>query len=95
VATPAVKAVPELDVAGSVRGHRVTLRFAVHAPGLPDPTGKIIVTEGGVQIGRVTVVDGRGRLVLRGVASGVHHYRSTYSGALQDPRGGRLDVTVP
>jgi hypothetical protein len=93
--SPVVKAVPELDVTSRVRGHWVALQFVVHAPGIAGPDGKVVVTEHGVRVGRVDTTGGRGRLVLSRVASGVHHYRFAYIGRLQEPRGGRIEVTVP
>jgi surface antigen len=92
--TPVVRAVPELTVRNIGSGHKVVLALNVHSPGISDPHGTAIVTDRGVQVGRITVTDGRGRLVLTGVADGVHRYRIEYTGLLQVPRHVRLDVTI-
>jgi hypothetical protein len=81
-------------VRGSVVGHRVTISVAVTAPGLGRPDGSMLVTERGERIGRIEVIDGRGRLILSGVESGAHHYLYSYTGALQQPVTRRLDVSV-
>ena len=75
-------------------GDKVVLVLDVRAPGIRDPRGSAIVTDRGVRVGRITVTDGHGRLVLRNVSSGLHRYRFAYTGMLQTPRNAALDVTI-
>jgi hypothetical protein len=70
------------------------LVLEVRAPGVSDPRGSAIVTDRGVRVGRITVTDGHGRLVLRNVSSGLHRYRFAYTGTLQTPRNAALDVSI-
>ena len=92
--TPVVRSTPELSVRRGGSGDKVVLVLEVRAPGISDPRGSAIVTDRGVRVGRITVTDGHGRLVLRNVSSGLHRYRFAYTGMLQTPRNAALDVTI-
>ncbi len=96
VAAPTrVRSVPLVEATSTVIRNRVVLRFAVTAPGIAHPDGRVVVTEGDTRVGTVLISGGRGRLALTQVPSGVHRYRLAYAGPLQTSVNRRLDVTVP
>ena len=95
VAVAAVTTVPEVKVRPDANRRRVAVDVRVRAPGAPRPDGAMSVSVGGRTV-EVQLVDGRARVVLRGLRSGTKPVVVRYAGTdVVQPAVARSSVVVP
>ena len=95
VAVAAVTTVPEVKVRSDATRRRVVVDVRVRAPGASKPDGAMTVRVGGRTV-EVQLVEGRARVVVRGVRRGTKPVVVRYAGTdLVQPAVARSRVTVP